>query len=259
MPGRKGLCQYYLELISIPSEIESIIVYVILYCVETEYQHKTTKIFNHDKYYQRNQFQGWASRNCKLLNLKKYKSLHFYTYIDILHIKYNKNENKYFTQNIKMYSSFYYQWKIPNKMLSRFKISEHGQHFYSPNFNNNCWCITIAPRGYNEYNIDTVILQFKLLKLPYKIKSIFANYNLKSNINNGIDLKWKSKFSYNNFRCKWDDEQYMTSNVKPKALNKLDSMNVTLSINIEQVEVDDRDGVIDKELWSNYGIIDNKI
>ena len=267
---QNGFVQFLLSASHIPLEIEKAWIYVVLYCKETKYETRTTKIFTKDDNSQR-----WAAKNMLLADYKNVKSLTFGCQVKVQHIKYreeqihrNINNSRYYSDDrIKIDKFSNYAWYIEGSRLSQFKNCKFGQHFYSPNFNHESFCIAASPKGWTSTNEDEFIWQIKLISLPYLISKIKIKLKMqccfyeKEDEWGNIGEKQKKKYiqwfpklmfmSYKQCRSGWTNDYIIDS----KQIRVRDL--IWCKVKIEIKEVYDLNGynISTQNAWHKYGVI----
>eukprot|EP01084_Bolivina_argentea_P310929 538130_1 len=155
--------------------INKIILYLELYCFETNTYIKGTKTF----LLKGEKTKEWSLPWVKTSKCKPKKVLHFGMYIHIKQIHYT-NVNNFappitLYERIKIQRNGSFEWQMTNKLLAEIKsVNIDGTHrYYSPNFGGyNSWYIRFRPDKNNTY--------FRLLhrSFPQNIKQIELVYSV---------------------------------------------------------------------------------
>eukprot|EP01084_Bolivina_argentea_P263534 446078_1 len=161
--------------------IKDIQFYFVLYFIEGSFEYKHITTLSKGEY---NTDQMWYTYSLKYSYTKneKFNKLQFGCYVEILRINYHKNkEIKWLTNSLQIHKEHKYIWTLNKNEIKRFKQSQIDYSLYSENFNNNSFCIVIAPNGLSVYQQGNglVFMKMKLLKLPPKIDQIKYKYHLK--------------------------------------------------------------------------------
>eukprot|EP01084_Bolivina_argentea_P233207 392839_1 len=137
--SHKGCVQFYIEFAKsqmnhkLPENIKSITAYLVIYCLQIEYEYRTPKVFINIE-----SAQGWPAYRIDDIRLNNFKSLNFGCYIELLQIEYINKINCINYNNYNNYDSFFInkkhkiasqskcKWIVRNQLLNRFKNAKHS-------------------------------------------------------------------------------------------------------------------------------------
>ena len=185
--SHKGCVQFYIEFDKeemngkLPKYIKSITAYLVIYCEQIEYEYRTPKVFLNIE-----SAQGWPAYRIDDIKLNNFKSLNFGCFIELLRIETATNipspicnrYDQFFNKTHTISNESCCDWVVTDKLLKKFKNAKHSQGFYSPNFDNDTWCLSCSPFGIkSEYN-GKFCIALKILKLPYNVKSIKVKHSI---------------------------------------------------------------------------------
>eukprot|EP01084_Bolivina_argentea_P252403 423646_1 len=259
--SNEGFISLYLQLLNdkLPKDIVDFTIYAHLFCSVTKVQWKKAITL---KYLQRTSGKrsGWFRYNMKLKDYNKCKSIIFCCYLELINIV-RKDENmKLLPLNIvsiSMNSKCTYEWNIDKDTLNEFKISNSGQCYYSPNFNNNCFCIIVIPKGRVTDVYGSFRTLIKLLKLPKNVSGVFVKCMLNvisSNKENERDytLHEKLKLGYISRQNVASSTLFYTPNTD------IFESALSIKVSMEITQVFDRDEAdLSRENWSKFNVMIN--
>ena len=233
--------------------IASFDIYFELFCFETKYQFRKSMTIDTDSGY----FCQWYRYSVRLKKLKQMKvtELNFGCFVEILNIKYRKDQYriKSYIRPIWMNVNYKYEWDLDDEEMDIFKSSRVDSSLYSNNFNHKCWCIVLVPNGwsYHEEGIGHLFAKVKLLRLPFGVKSmdIETQWIIKSE-NKSVQWKYSKKCDYifpgtvdMDRRIKGDQFKMFANHLK-------------IIVSMKIVKVYDNDDIeIEKEKWNDYGLL----
>ena len=231
--------------------ISKITVKARLYCPQTLCDWKHIQHLKKD-----NAGIGWHSKNMLLNEISSDLShIKFICQITILRIEYKPHQNSiginiyHKLSQMDLYSKF--EWNINSKLLESFKKSHNGKFYHSSDYNNGCWCTSIAPNGASYKDIGNVKVGLQLLQLPAGVGKIKCKFSITSNYEN-IKCDGKKDFSYNSTFIALGDGTMKTDNL----LNIEKQILFTVEIIIVKM-YDEYNKEISKTNWHKYGIINN--
>ena len=250
-PLYNGYCEIFFRVknTNFENEIEKLILYFELGCIETNTEYRNIGQFSID-----DTWSNWYPFNMKsaeLQGLYKNNFLTFNIYIDIIQIKYKSNCLKLdYYKNIKIYKKSGYKWIVKGKLLKNFIFYPDNKRFYSSNyFQDNCWCLYATPNTKHANSYFQIYL--RLIRLPKDIKTIKIECYFQININ--------SKNENNSFikQFNYDDNSLLLATLKPSQL--LDAKKLIFNVNVNILKVYDyNDKLVAKKCWNNYGIYNEK-
>eukprot|EP01084_Bolivina_argentea_P046099 84869_1 len=205
--SHKGCIQFYVEFDreemngKLPKHIRTITAYLVIYCAQIEYEYRTPKIFINIE-----SAQGWPAYRIDDIRLNNFKSLNFGCYIELLHVEttpahapsmmcYDQFFDK--THQISTHSSC--KWLVQDGLLHRFKNAKHSQGFYSPNFDDDSWCISCSPFGIKQEYEGQFCIALKVLRLPFGCESIKVKHEIKIRSDDGkfnVNISDIKEFDY---------------------------------------------------------------
>ena len=210
--SHRGCVQFYIEFDKeemngkLPKYIKSVTAYLVIYCKQIEYEYRTPKIFINIE-----SAQGWPAYRIDDIKSMDFKSLNFGCYIELLRVEYTKDYippslpgdnalyEQFFNKTHKISEKSQCEWIVNGVLLEKFKTAKHSQGFYSPNFDNDSWCLSCSPSGIKKEYDGKFCIALKILRLPYNIKSIKVKHEItiKSDDNKfGINIKDVKEFDY---------------------------------------------------------------
>eukprot|EP01084_Bolivina_argentea_P096626 173712_1 len=176
-----GFVNFFIELKLLPHFVKHIAIEYILYCEEINCWYKRGIVY-HNQY---KKAHGWGAYCAAFAKFKQrnYKSIHFGCSIDVIHVEYNdSNRNNIFTPILTIKDACF-TWNINGILFNKFKNALSDKLFYSESFCNKCFCLMCKPYGSKtDGSCNTVSLALRLLRLPFKQKSITIKYTI-SNCN----------------------------------------------------------------------------
>eukprot|EP01083_Nonionella_stella_P010470 29814_1 len=111
------------------------------------------------------QRSGWFRYNMTLNKYKDCDAISFCCYAELSDIKRTSDVvTKHNITSLKSRCTF--QWDVDQDTLNAFKVANQGQCFYSPNFNNGCFCLVVIPQGRVTDPVGSLRTFVKMLKLP---------------------------------------------------------------------------------------------
>eukprot|EP01084_Bolivina_argentea_P178308 308231_1 len=239
---------YFILQTSLANKISKITVNARLYCPQTLCDWRHIQHLKKD-----NAGIGWHSKNMLLSEIKNESYLKFICQITIVRIEYKNNHNIYHKLT-KMNTYTRHEWIINSELFESFTTAHNGKFYHSNDYNNGCWCSSIAPNGSNTKDINNVKCGLQLLQLPPFISRLKAKFSI---ISPFFDIKCagKKEFTYNSTFISWADGTLQT-----QALLNAISNNEKLSFIVEIIVLkvyDEYDKEIPKTNWFKYGLISN--
>ncbi len=64
------------------------------------------------------------------------------------------------------------------KTFESFLTAHNGKFYHSNDYNNGCWCSSIAPNGCNTKDINNVKCGLQLLQLPFGLSRLKAKFSI---------------------------------------------------------------------------------
>eukprot|EP01084_Bolivina_argentea_P242599 406923_1 len=179
------------------SDVESVVVYYELYCIQTKMFYKdSTMLCKNDT---DNNMLLW-SEPMQLSQCHNYNELDFMYYVDILRIEYNSNcikEN--YCKDIKISNRSEYKWNISSKQLNEWNNNNNFEGICGPSFDNNCWVVfwylLPDPNGAHLNSSKIFCPGLTLLQIPRNIEEI--NFKIILNIEPNI-YHYETMHSFNN-------------------------------------------------------------
>eukprot|EP01084_Bolivina_argentea_P295404 508573_1 len=167
----------------------------------------------------------------------------------------NEKYENIINYNIKamLCSSIIYEWNIDNELLAQMKECKYGKMFYSNNFENDYFCLSVAPNGWSYGNKGITYLYLRLLKLPIGIGSMNVNYEIYYIDDNAkpwtyahtIDLNSNTSSRISRTMCDFS-----------KILS-VSTLKFRIAIVIKHI-YDEQNEEINKEQWNQFGVINIK-
>mmetsp|Transcript_8410 Transcript_8410/g.13820 ORF Transcript_8410/g.13820 Transcript_8410/m.13820 type:complete len:380 (+) Transcript_8410:36-1175(+) len=264
---------------SLPSQVQHILVYFILYLEEYSYEYrhiaKLSKS-NHDIM--------WYTPTVQFRRIKerKFKQLSFGCYAEVLRICYHDEPSsdddgdsdsfasassltqrvpplpkyKYFTMNTRILSEYVFEWNLNDNELARFKHAATDYSLYSSNFNGDCFCIVCSPNGLSvvKQSEGLIFLKIKLLKMPCNINKLSIEYELKLETQGASYHKFIHKetreYAYDKTGDNVKDDL-----MKLSSMAQVDGIRITAKIRVLKAFVNEKNEEIKKEDWLRHGII----
>ena len=238
-----------IELLSTPISIQNVIVFIQIFCPQTNYKWKLSLSLssNDEKFCIKP--VGFLTE----FDIENNKSISFQSYLKVVHIEL-KNENDYKLINlnrfclpiIKMPKSSKLEWRLEVEYL--LNVGFRQVIFSANNSDNDIWCIQLKP--WTRRQEPNCLLAVRLLVLPQGVSKFNGIIQFKNS--NGFSKRMGWIFSYN----KPATGVYMMIQqmIGGDATKSID-MNVTMKVEINVIELYDvNDEMIPKKLWKYYGV-----
>eukprot|EP01083_Nonionella_stella_P178363 629822_1 len=163
-----GFVAYFVELTKIPLNVQHIVLYVHLFCAQTDTIHKESVIFH-----QKGDSEGWIwplwTKHCQ-----EHEFLQFGAELQVLELVYNPNTNlnseHYVSSDLTVRKgmTYEYEWKW-NELKPILNAIKHVQHpkqklvFLTDNSDDDVFCFAIE---YDPHNDGQMWIHCKMLQLP---------------------------------------------------------------------------------------------
>jgi len=262
---KNGYLDFFLSTQQLPAEVIGVWVYIVFYCVDAKCETKATRKFTSS-----NQRQSWSQHCMKMGHYRGFRSFRFLCRATVLHIE-SRHQSVYSLPfpKIALDESCEYQWNVAGKRLQRLKRAKYGQHFYSPNFNHEAFCIAVSPKGFNTGNQQQLVWQVKLLRLPYKVAKIAVRLQMQCSFLTNEDeygsvseygvrqyVTWRpdvKTLSIESPRSGWSTRKEDTIDSKQLAKRKV--VWFMVKIDIESVWAKASGAKVDKKQWGEYDVM----
>ena len=235
----------------LPAHCRDFLIYIELFCVETNYKFKKCVNFaNTHKYWVQ-----WYPFAISLQRLKDdgYTQLNFGCFVEILNVKY-QTEKLIFRvfKQLTIYDEYRYKWRLNEDEYKLLMKGDIDSSLYSYNFNGGCFCILLIPFGWSFKNAthNHLFAKIKLVKLPWSIKQmdIETDWIVKCK---KISVGWKWMTTVSVKQCGDLDEEMK---VKTEEFMNQEFLEIVVNIKILKI-YDEQDQQIEKRKWIDHAIV----
>ena len=151
---------------------------------------------------------------------------------------------QFFNKTHKIHEKSQCEWIVKDDLLDKFKKAKHSQGFYSPNFDNDSWCLSCSPYGIKKEYDGKFCIALKILRLPYNLKSIKVKHEIiiTSDDNKfNVNIKDVKEFDYHRKASRFTKELKDIGTFQNSKYLKF-KVNVEIIPNREKKEKEDESG-----------------
>ena len=193
----------------------------------------------------------WPQIQFSALKMARLSALHFECFARILSIEHQHGHRAHFGSAPTMNVRHEYEWRLSDEEQRRFYACHFDESVYSPNFNDECFCVVVSPNGISTSSTESegrLAAKLKLLRLPVGVGALLVKFQLQ--------IKARGMESPCVYRATERFEYRGMADFCMGALADGDAKDLTLEVRTEIQKVfDEHNAEIPKDEWTQCFVI----